>query len=442
MDCRLFERRVQLYLDGLLSALEQEDMLLHAQVCPYCATFLQEMTDLNNLLCSRLTTVEPPVGFATTVMATLPDLYHTTKNPVEQLVIANKIKRPVWQRWGTLAAAAALLIAVGVYSFWLNADTNTNTDTLFVNNPNANIIAKNEDIPAIIPTPQENQPSQLTFDNPEAILEPDEQIVITDLLDPQEVDAQQVEPQAEEAPNTITSTPIVVAEIDEPFEGFLDLPSPAYEIDPPQLTNDMFTLSVLAAYKDCDAILPSLNKDGLVEFYTKYKNNTYCWTQSLTAQEDPEYQDQVKVLPAISEIIGNVDMSAIAGFPYISSVSPDGRLTVVNRGGEDPGIWLYTNTAQTEVNEEALIENNETGVKISASSGSRVLCWSADSNKLLYVDNAGKLFAYYLFAPQNTMLLFEGIVDCASWANDSKTILFSGKPDKRSRSAIYSIIVP
>ena len=444
MDCRLFERLVQLDIDGLLSVSEREEMLQHAQACPSCAALLQEMTELAGLLSARLSAVEAPAGFAQAVMAALPQL------PAKQVAVA-KIRRPVWQRWGSIAAAAVLLLAAGLYGLWPAGQGDTppgipdDPTTIVADTPDPSQTDKLpiapdpiEPIPNPISDPIDDpadgpiqDPIQNTGDNEDPSKEPEA--------------AEPVDPPPVEKPPVITPTPPIVGQTgageEEGTEYGLDLPASAFSLAQP---GGMFSLTVLAAYKDCDAILPSFTEGGLVKFYTKYKNKIFMWTQTLSAEAEPEYQDQVTALPTLSDITGSMDESATAGFSYVSALSPDKRYTAVNRSGEQPGVWRYRNIAPVPPEAAAEApkqEQPDEGLEISATGGGKVLSWSPDGNKLLYTDSAGKLFVYYIFE-RNIQSLYNGTVTCASWAKDSKTVVFSGKPEKKAFSAIYTIIVP
>ena len=420
MDCRLFERQMQLNIDGLLSAKEREDMLRHAQACPSCAALLQDMTQLSALLSRRLRAVDPPAGFAQAVMAALPPL------PAKQTVR----RRPVWRRWGTIAAAAALILAAGLYSLWDSGPAEKNLLT----QPNTNIIAEKDithptDTPIVTPEP----------DKPLLAEEPQ------DIAANSGLEEQPLEQADDDIPPTVDN-PVAIKDpqpeliedddVGEPYETDLDLPQPA--LDPPQ-PGGMFSLTVLAAYEDCDAILPAFGEDNTVEFYTKYKNKIYLWRQALGAEKEPEYQEQPPLMPTVTAIMANADESAQAGFSTVIALSPDGRYKAVNRGGEEPGLWLYVNSAPVE---GVTLEQPEVGVKIAAEGGGKVLSWSPDSNKLLFSDKDGKLYAYYSYAEQHILPLFSGIVSCASWSDNSSMVVFSGKMEKKAFSSIYTIIVP
>ena len=427
MDCRQFERQLQLYVDGLLSTNEREDVLLHAQTCPSCAALLQDMTELVGLLSANLCTLEPPAGFMEAVMVALPELY------VKQ-VKRIKVSQPVWRRWGAVAAAAVLLVAAGVVSLL----PGENLDLLPESDPGS-IVAETDQFPddfivtynpTITPTLTESddQSSLPDFTEIESVDEIDAEILDNILED--ENPLQMNEP-------TTNHDTIVIANNEEPtpYEGNLDLPQPA--LDPPQ-PGGKFSLTVLAAYKDCDAILPSFTKDGLVEFYTNYKSKNILWTQNITTEQEAQPQDHLKDLPTLTEITGSVDDSETKGFSYIAALSPDARRIAVNCGGEQRGIWLYSNITPIE---EVWQVPKENGLAVSILGGGKVLSWSPNSNKLLYTDESGQLFIYYIFE-QRIDSLYNGIVSCANWAQDSKTVVFSGKMEKSQLSAIYTIIVP
>jgi hypothetical protein len=432
MDCRTFERQLQLNIDGLLSAEAREEMLQHAQACPSCAALMQDMTDLHALLSRRLCAAEPPAGFAQAVMAALPEL------PARQAA-RTKVKRPVWQRWGAVAAAAVLLLAGGLYGLWPNGDGVQPEITV----PGPGVVAGvpnpgPESGPDVTPPVQLPPQTPPKTDDPLPLDSADD-----DTEDPQAVDTPPTTDDPQGNP-TVTLPPVIVAQDPqdntEPYVGSLDLPRPALESAEVPQDDSVFLLTVLAAYEECDAVLPSLNKEGQVEFYTKYKNKTQLWTQTLGAEEGPQYQDNVTALPALTEITGSLDESA-PDLSKVSAVSPDGRFIAVNRGGEQPGVWLYANTAAAETAEAAEAPPAEPLVEISALGGGKILCWSADSNKLLYTDSSGKLYVYYNFL-KKVDVLYSGAVSCASWAADSKTVVFSGKTAKNAHSAVYSIIVP
>jgi hypothetical protein len=421
MDCRLFERQLQLDIDGLLSAKEREAMLRHAQICPSCATLMRDITEVDALLAARLSAVEPPAGFVQAVMAALPP------SALKQAA-STKFRRSLWRRWGTVAAAAALLVVGGLYSLWPAEDV----DAPLVPAPGASVVATNNpDADPGLAQPLTPQPNTPGGKSP-AIQDDDPK-------DPPVDDQPQTVGDPEEDPVAVSVKPPVIAVVDpdddiEPYVESLDLPHPAVESPPP---SGMFALTVLAAYEDCDAILPSLNEEGRVEFYTKYKNKTQLWTQSLSAEEKPQYQDKVNDLPALTEITGSLDES-VPSLSKVSAVSPDGRFIAVNRNGEQPGVWLYANSAPAETTGQ---KQPEPLAEISAVGGGKVLCWSADSNKLLYTDSSGKLYVYYNFL-KKIDVLYNGMVSCASWAEDNKTVVFSGKAEKATYSVVYSIIVP
>jgi len=436
MDCRLFEHQVQLSIDGLLSAEEREEMLLHAQTCPSCAALLQDMTALAGLLTKRLKAVEPPAGFSRAVMAALPG---SSIKPASRPKVR---RRPIWWRFGTVAAAAALLLAVGLHNIGLSQPgvepTNPRQDPsriVAVDNPNPNfnpVDSSNTGVNPIdpLPNPSNNDPTQIPSNT-------------GDVADEPTGDSTVKEPPVDQPINN--GEPAVGIDDDNPpFVAAMDLPRPANRLLPS--TEGVFALAVLAVYEDCDAILPSFNEAGEVEFYTKYKNKIHKWTQSLGAEEDAKCLEEVKTLPTLPEIMGNVEGSAAANFSRVTAVAPDGRYIAVNQAGEQPGIWLHKKRAATvddsaEQLGQAEQEQLEPGQQISTAGGGKILCWSPDSNKLIYTDDAGKLFVYHFFE-KKTQPLYNGAVTCASWAKDSKTVVFSGKMDNKDNSAIYTIIVP
>jgi hypothetical protein len=446
MDCRFFERLVQLNIDGLLSAKEREEMQRHAQTCPSCAALLQDMTELEALLSTRLRPAAPPAGFARAVMAALPDA------PAKRATGAKTRRRPIWWRFGTVAAAAALLLAAGLYSI-LPSHPGDNPP---IDPPGPEIIVADNPIPNTNPGPVE--PSSVDPKPNIPVPDPKGQDPEQDPHNTGAVVDKPDDPGTDEPPSAKPITqpiPEIIIEPDDSddddydrYEAAIDLPIPALNLADflPPPVDGVFSLAVLAAYEDCDAILPSFDEAGTVVFYTKFKNKNHKWKQALNVEEEAEYLEQVTTLPALPEIMGSMEESATAGFSRITALSPDGRNIAVNQGGEQAGIWLHKKGAATvdESPDKATqpeLEQLEPGTRISAEGGGKILCWSPDSNKLIYTDSAGKLFVYHVFE-KKIQLLYSGTVSCASWAKDSKTVLFSGKMDKKANSAIYTIIVP
>jgi|GEM_PF-3510255 len=428
MDCKLFERQMQRSIDGLLTQRERQAMLQHAGHCPACAALLQDMTALDAALKAGLRAVEAPQGFAASVMTALPAPYTGQQR-------RRSFSSRQWLRYAGVAAAAVLLIAAGIFG-------------LFSGGPGSNPLDDLGDPPTIAVVP----PNDIIIQPPgpetvEPTIEPDV-IIPPENDDPQSND-ETVDPDDSAVTQIIEpkpQPPVIIAESDddddvddsnEPYIAAVELPRPAIDGNAPR-GEGAFALTLLAAFNDCDAVLPSLNSDGLVEFYMTYKGVHQLWTQALTAESEPEFKEKVKELPSLHTISRSVNESPKTKYPCVSAFSYDNRAKAVNRGGDMPGLWLYEDLASPEA---PLKE--ETAKNITDLAGGTVLSWSADGNKLLFSDAADKLYVYYLHtAPALIVPLYDGAVSCAGWAGDSKKVLFAGKTEKDKHSGIYTIIIP
>ena len=430
MDCQLFERQMQRNIDGLLSVHEQADMLKHAGLCPECAALLRDMTALEYALKMGLRAVDAPAGFTASVMAALPE-------PYTKKLWGRGFSARQWLRYGSVAAAAVLLIAAGIFGLF-NGGAG---DVSLIDPVPGAVIAGNPDKDITVQPPLQvvdNKPDTTVAGE---VIEPDD---IDNLPEDDAVDPDITE-NAPDAINTDTKPqpPIVAGadddadDGDEPYTANIELPKPAIDGNSPR-GEGAFALTLLAAFNDGDAILPSFNSDGLVEFYITYKDVHQLWTQSLVAESLPEFKDKVKALPSLYTLSGSSDESAKTDYPCVSALSPDGRAKAINRGGEKPGLWLYEDLLSPDASLK-----EDTAKEISNMAGGKVLSWSPDNNKLLYTDAAGKLYVYYLHMPTVLILpLYEGAVTSAGWAGDSTRVLFAGKTEKDRHSGVYTIIIP
>lgn len=478
MDCQSFERQIHAYIDGMLSGSEQEALLRHAASCPNCAALLQEMQALEALLCVQLTQVDAPTGFAEQVMAALPPAYE--KKPVQ----LKPRKRALWVRFGSIAAAAALLLAIGLTGLLPDLSPGDNPPE----NPPLQIAAGDRTPPAVLLDPpgaaiERLDPAETPDTNPvphgrgqlpqlpampnpvddtpaannPAEAQPEQQPGDTPGDQPGDTSDGQLQPPV----NNGTDTP-VTAENDPPTEEgdpsplvSISLPLPAaisddkvtYDSDP----KGQFDLLLLAAHDTMDAVLPRLvvdEKSGAecIEYLTVTSRGEYFKHRqySLSAKESPAYVDKAISVPSVTGITKSEEVN---GFAALWALSPNGRKEAYNlASGSNPGIYIRDVEVLAEGQVAAALEQPEeveaACVRVGAGGG-KVLSWSSDSNKLLYTDAAGLLFIYY---PDNSKALpvFEGKVSCASWLPNSKKIVFAGTPTEPAGaySNIYMVSVP
>ena len=129
-----------------------------------------------------------------------------------------------------------------------------------------------------------------------------------------------------------------------------------------------------------------------------------------------------------------------------TALSPDGRWQVSNLAGTEPGVYLINRLITIDGDtlplfpERDLFDYGQEPIRI-GNGGGTVLNWSADSNKLLFTDASGSLFAYYI-AERQVVSVFAGQVTSAFWLSDNRTVLLSGTPTGGAHSNIYTVLLP
>jgi len=152
------------------------------------------------------------------------------------------------------------------------------------------------------------------------------------------------------------------------------------------------------------------------------------WSLSLAGGEEPVYVDTVSSMSSPSSIGNFRNETSEYGYSYYSATSPDGTTIAANSGGEKIGILLYPADQSTEPQ------------LLTSLGGGRLISW-ADNNKFLFTDENGLLHIYYM-AEQREMLIYSGAVSSACWADDSRTIVFSGYDSASGHYNIYKVSVP
>ena len=459
MDCRSFEWQVQSYIDARLPVAEQQAFSQHIASCSSCADLLFDIQTLDGILVKELTLVDPPAGFITGVMAAL---------PANNLVQLKPKKRQFqWVKSGMLAAAV-LLLALGVSQIWPAAPT------VVAPGPDpSSIVAGTTDNEGIITQPlptdcpyysditastDEGSGSANNLEYPynieypidqadtTIIEEPTDQTDTTTIEEPADQTDATTEPEHNVPPVTNDPPPtVVVAEVPGTQIGTVEFPAPAYAA-PQQI--GLITKTLLAAHPGKDAILPTINADGQVIYYTSSDGMYYRWRQSLSATGSAEYVAMVARadLPSSAAIMRSEDASAVLGYRAFTALSPDGRWQASNLGGDIRGTFLINRLVTVDGNvlplfpERDLFDENDEPLRI-GDGGGAVLSWSADSNKLLFTDANGNLFAYYI-AERQVLTVFTGQVTSAHWLSDNRTVLLSGVPTGGTHSNIYTVLMP
>jgi len=104
-DCDKYIELISAALDGACSPAERTELEAHLAACPQCKAFYDDLKTIHDTL-STLPAMDPPADLKDRVMAAI-EADNVVPLPVK--------KKPIpWRRWGA-TAAAALLVAIGVW---------------------------------------------------------------------------------------------------------------------------------------------------------------------------------------------------------------------------------------------------------------------------------------------------------------------------------------
>ncbi len=512
MKCCNFEDLIQLSIDGQIRKEQQSALDAHLATCPDCAALLADMQAIHSILSTELSAVEPPPDFVAATMAKLPAAHKKPK--------ALRLWRPklIFGLGSFAACAAAVLFMVFGGSIQpeqplIAEDNQPNQALISQADPQSNTITVPEDRPADQPIEniepliidpsaanaldanaateaeppllgaEPNQPSEAAGEQGSS-----EQAEQTEQgsNEPTEQDAEPIAAQAQLAagePAAITANPDAEPEM---VHGVLEIPQPAHQqiIIPV----DVFVPKLFAAF-DCDAILPHIDENGLVNYYTNYRGYYQKWQQELISEAESVYIENSNSLPDMPTLLGYSNYDDGVNQPLSYALSPDNSLLAVNNGGDvHNGVWLFNNepialdqqnpAAAGEQPSDSLPEGSEpltddanlaqagdsaeqqaqpdstidiaelnfslgTAVFINQASG-ELLNWSPNGSKLLFTDSEGLLYVYYAYygGEQRYYQLSQTPVTSADWSADSRMVLFSSQQEGDLHSNIYMVMVP
>ncbi len=267
---------------------------------------------------------------------------------------------------------------------------------------NSSIIAKNpEPAPYLQDRQQPEEPSAIYAKVDPAQMDPD--------TPPQEIPGQVTPPGKED---------------DTTYSGTIRLPAVAYSSQ----SDGSYSLTLLAAYADYDAARPHISPATTVNYYLKVDEEIQQWALNLSGGESPIFIQLVDKMPSASSLAGCTNLSEQYGYSYYTASSADGSTVAANCGGETPGVYLYP------------AADSGQAVAVSDLGGGRLISW-ADNNKFLFTDERGLLHVYYI-AERQELLVYNNSVASASWAADSRTIVFSGYDSTSGHYNIYKVSVP
>jgi len=281
MTCLQFEEQIFAYIDGMLDADSTARFLAHKEACAACRAALEEAESFEAGMFAALAPVEPPAGFAEQVMAKI------AAEPAVVQPAAKVVKFPrrgIFATIGTVAAAAAIALAVGV------ADMPAEQPP----------VQMAEDPPAIV-VPVEPKP---VVDEQPVVEKP---VVSKPVAKP----APEVKPEPEEVKVTVAD---------------IDLPQASFGAG----SEGEFSLRMVAALEGTDIYSPSLSADAhYATFYTRNEDVVYLWRSDLIEPGEPVLMDHCS-------LDGSLPATAAYTNAQSAIISPDHSMLASNT---KEGVW-------------------------------------------------------------------------------------------------------
>lgn len=413
MSCVQWEEQIYRYFDHRLSSEEELALLTHIQQCTNCAELFSEIKEINDLLQEEAALVDVPEDFSSRVMAALPDAPWKAKDKEEERASSVVVPFPQkakngkrFTRWGTAVAAAVLVAAVGV--------SQLSGEVEGPSVPGGISVVDNQKTPVDEPPVVEPPANTTQEPGPSVTGQPNENTVSPSGNDGQQ--PRKVENTA--SPNTTVTKPVAGS-------GEVVLPQVAAGKE----KTGIFSLLLLAASEDADALNPIVVDGNTVEYFVRSAYGTSKWQSKVSTSESPVLlEDKVKL--GAAQGVNNVAKAEwLTDTAYTEAVSPLGDITLLNTSDKDGGLWKITNS-----------EDKEPKLLYQASGGN-ILSWSPDGTKAVYTDSNGNLYVVYP-TEEVVMLVFEGNVSSVAWGADSKMIAFSATGSGSAYSAVYSANLP
>ena len=333
MDHSKFESLIQKHIDNALSPLEEERLAQHLAECPDCAALLRDLTRLDDLLAAELTEVEPPAGFAASVMSALP-------------AAEPKRRRPFYLLWGSVAAAILLLLA-GISGFFHQGDTLA---------PPPEVATDEEEAER----PELFLPNAPQVADNDAAADEKEDAASTDEEKENKEDKQDAKPEANQQPAGDEN------ELDQPaptYSGEHELPTVASR----SYASGAYSMVTLASVANCDALRPQVY-GSVVNFYVNLDGSYLQWQVNADGSGNAVFLGECGGLP---------------GLPGVGQYHCD----EAGREWYSASYGSYT----AENTDSGLLLNGETV----APGGGYLLSWAGDGNKFFFSDGSGRLYLYY-----------------------------------------------
>lgn len=380
MDHSKFEMMIQKHIDSALSPAEEERLTQHLAECPDCAALLRDLTRLDECLSAELTEVEPPAGFAASVMAALPAAEEKPR------------RRPFYLLWGSVAAAALLLLA-GISGLFHQGDTLAPPPEVAVDDEDA------ERPELFLP----NAPQ--VADNDAAAEEKDSAGAKPDEDKENKEDKQDgAKPESTQQPSGGES---VVEQADPTYSSEHELPTVASR----SYASGAYSMVTLASVANCDALRPQVS-GSVVTFYVNLDGSYLQWQVNADGSGNAVFLGECDGLPGLPGV-GQYHCDEAGREWYAASY----------------GSYTAENT------DSGLLLNGETV----ASGGGYLLSWAADGNKFFFSDGSGRFYLYY---PAEGMLLDVGAYASSAQWYGSNSIVLAAYDSATGYDSIFRISVP
>lgn len=450
MDCQKRQAEIYLYLDGQLPAERTADLLQHIEYCEECQEFLAKATALEELLHDVGSLVEPPAGFAASVMAALPPVSVTTSESdiATAKVIPFRKRFPWAARLGTAAAAAAIVIGVAVANPFSDGQVvqplpvtpeNPNISVGEVTPPltesempvpgdsnetshNGDTMTPSNENQSIEVAPSDGTTTQQSLDTPE------QQPFVTN--QPSESDTSTQQPT--EIPPTQENNTTEDTTRNEPgVSGEISLPKAAYGT----VGIGRFETRLIAAHEGVDVLSPMVNaKTNIANYYVEVDGKIQLWQVNIDDCSEPTF---VAAFDNMADVQSSAEVASATKIPAalseeesFSAFSPDGSMVATTiTGEEEPGLWL------------ASISNTDEPQRLFDKQCGKILSWAPNSGKIVFTDHQGCLYVGYP-AEDLVFPVATGTVSQVIWLDRGNTIVFVMTPEGSNHCGLYMAQLP
>lgn len=180
---------------------------------------------------------------------------------------------------------------------------------------------------------------------------------------------------------------------------------------------------LVAAYEKDNIYMPSVSLDGKTAvYYTKINDDIYMWKTDLSVASKPVCEGVVEDK--------NFDLKNTTTIYNVNTsiFSPDMSMLSMNARGDNSGVWVSDVTNGSQLS------------KLCDEGGGDILAWAPNSSKFVFTDESGSLYVAYP-VEKRIVTAFEGKVTDVAWGSDNKTLVLTAKQDN-GQIGLYTIQIP